>query len=126
MSTYRQTLGAWGEQTAAKFLTARGFEILEHNFRARPDEIDLIAKRGDKIHFVEVKTRTAHSVQNFDTPQTSVTARKRQSLIRAAYAYLAHHQPQNNAEWQIDVIAITAFPHNQPRIEYLPAAVEET
>lgn len=125
MSAYRQTLGAWGEREAAKFLESKNFKILAHNFRARPDEIDLIATRAGKIHFVEVKTRTEKSAQNFGGPQAAITPRKQQSLIRAAYAYLLQQKLPNTTEWQIDVIAITKFPNDHVQIEHLPCAVEE-
>ena len=51
------TLGAWGEEKAARFLTERGYTVLERNFHSRYGEIDLIAENGEFLVFVEVKLR---------------------------------------------------------------------
>ena len=51
----RRELGAWGEERAAKYLRSKGYTILERNFRCRAGEIDIIARRGGIITFVEVK-----------------------------------------------------------------------
>ena len=53
----RRELGAWGEERAAKYLRGKGYTILERNFRCRSGEIDIIARRGGIITFVEVKLR---------------------------------------------------------------------
>ncbi len=61
MKTKRQTLGAWGESQAAQFLTEKGYDIVERNFRIRSCELDIIAWKNIKdertLCFIEVKTR---------------------------------------------------------------------
>lgn len=54
---YRYNVGRYGESFAAKVLTERGYRILERNYRGRHGEIDIIAKKDECIHFIEVKTR---------------------------------------------------------------------
>lgn len=61
MKTKKQTLGAWGEDQAALFLERHGYAIVEKNFATDHGEVDIIAKIGDTISFIEVKTRTNSS-----------------------------------------------------------------
>lgn len=102
---YRQIIGAWGEHQAAGFLLEHGLQILEKNFRTSEGEIDLIAKDGDEIVFVEVKTRTN---QNFGFPEEAVTDEKLEHLNAAAELYLTEHL--DAVDWRIDVIAIQGKP----------------
>ena len=75
------TLGVWGEEKAARFLTEQGYTILERNFHSRYGEIDLIAEDQDFLVFVEVKLRasTSHGL-----PEETVTLRKQEKLLRLA------------------------------------------
>ena len=102
MSSKRQLLGRWGEELAAKFLIQKGYEIIEMNMRNEYGEIDLIAKHGNVLVFVEVKTRTTNS---FGFPEDSVNTTKQAHLIDAAQAYLQTY-PEMDTDWRIDVIAI--------------------
>ena len=97
-----QTLGRWGEETAARYLTARGYRILERNLRTPYGEIDLVARQGGQLVFVEVKTRTSHA---FGYPEEAVTRRKQAHLLAAARHYLQDH-PEQFADWRVDVVAV--------------------
>ncbi len=67
-------VGAGGEDRAASFLESRGFEIIERNYRfGRAGEIDLIARRGDLLVFVEVKSR---NTPVYGGPLYAINARK--------------------------------------------------
>ncbi len=93
--------GDKGETIAANFLQKRGFAIIERNWRHKHLEIDIIASHNNKLHFVEVKTRTS---QRYGMPEESVSQIKMNRLKIAAEAYLQLHP-----EWeliQFDVIAI--------------------
>ena len=93
--------GDKGETIAANFLENKGFNIIERNWRHKHLEIDIIASRNNKLHFVEVKTRTN---TKFGLPEESVSQAKMNRLKTAAEAYLYLHP-----EWeliQFDVIAI--------------------
>ncbi len=97
-----QTLGRWGEETAARYLTARGYRILERNLRTPYGEIDLLARQGGQLVFVEVKTRTSRA---FGYPEEAVTPRKQAHLLSAAQHYLQMH-PEQPADWRVDVVAV--------------------
>lgn len=81
--------GLWGEQQAERLLKKKGYRILERRFRVKKLEIDLIARSGDCIVFVEVKTRAS---ELFGRPAASVGRAKRDQLSRAAIAWLRQHK----------------------------------
>ncbi|MEZ4990913.1 MAG: YraN family protein [Saprospiraceae bacterium] len=94
-------LGSRGEQLAKELLEAKGYVILETNWRYRRAEVDLIVKDGVILVFVEVKTRTT---AYFGRPETFVTPQKEKLLVRAVHAYMQ----QSGHEWEIrfDVVSI--------------------
>jgi putative endonuclease len=98
----RQLLGRKGEQMAAAALQERGYRIVEHNFRCRYGEIDLIAEERDDLVFVEVKTRRGNT---FGRPEEAVTLTKRRKLAEVASYYLDLHAEVDRS-WRIDVVAI--------------------
>ena len=81
----RRTTGVKGEEEAARFLTRSGYAILEKNVRTRAGEIDLVAKEGKTLVFVEVKTR--RDLEG-DPPQAGVHTRKQNRLAKLAHGYL--------------------------------------
>jgi len=81
----RKITGVRGEEEAARFLTRSGFAILDRNVRTRAGEIDLVAKEGKTLVFVEVKTRRA---AEGDPPQAAVNTRKQNRLGKLAHGYL--------------------------------------
>ena len=81
----RARLGAAGEDAAAGYLTARGWIVLARNYRVREGEIDLVARRGDVLAFVEVKTRRGH---RFGIPAEAVTYRKQARIRMLARRYM--------------------------------------
>lgn len=88
MSDARRQLGARGEQLAARWYTARGFEVLDRNWRCAGGEIDLVLRRGSTLVVCEVKAR---SDLEYGSPAEAVTARKRARLRRLAARWLAVH-----------------------------------
>lgn len=111
MDRSRLNIAKIGESLAAKHLKARGYRILAQNYRARRGEIDLIARDGEFIVFVEVKTRRS---LKFGLPQAAVTLQKQRQISKVALAYL---QAQNlmDTPCRFDVIAI----HLSPQLELL-------
>lgn len=77
-------LGAWGEEKAAVYLKAQGYEILERNFSCRSGELDLVAMDRGTVVFVEVKTR---KTLTFGLPSESITETKKRHLRRTIYFY---------------------------------------
>jgi putative endonuclease len=98
----RQRVGRRGEQAAADFLELAGWTVLARNLRTPYGEIDLLARDGETLVFVEVKARRNDA---FGLPETGITARKQAHLTAAAQAYLMEH-PEEQGDWRIDVIAI--------------------
>ena len=82
----RRTTGTKGEEEAARFLTRSGYAILDRNVRTRAGEIDLVAKEGKTLVFVEVKTR--RDLIEGDPPQAGVHTRKQNRLAKLAHGYL--------------------------------------
>ena len=78
--------GKDAEARAARYLEARGLHIVERNYRSRYGEIDLIARDGVPLVFVEVRARSSNA---FGGAAASITAAKRQKLTRTALHYLA-------------------------------------
>ena len=93
---------------AQDFLESLGYIIMEANWRFKRAEIDLIAKDGDEIVFVEVKRRSAN---DHGYPEEYVTYAKARHLRRAIEGYLSTHaHVMHNCAIRIDIIAITDYP----------------
>ena len=98
----RQSLGKQGEALATRELEDRGYAILAHRFRTRCGEIDIIARDGDVLVFVEVKTRAA---TDCGTAAEAVTRQKQRQVARMAAAYLASHEPRE-CPCRFDVVTV--------------------
>ncbi len=96
----RNELGAEGERRAADHLAARGYRIVARNVRAGGVELDLVARRGGLVVFVEVKTRRAGGP---GSGEEAVDARKRLRLVRGAAAWL-REAPRGARRARFDVI----------------------
>jgi len=104
--------GARAEALAAEYLEARGLAIVERNFRRRCGEIDLVARDGATLVFVEVRLRRG---QGFGGAAASITATKQARLLRAASLYLA--RLRTTPECRIDAVLLDAL--DTDRIEWL-------
>jgi putative endonuclease len=117
----RQTTGMLGEKLAADFLTKQGYRIIETNFRCKEGEVDIIAREGDFLVFVEVRTKTSRA---FGTPEESVTTRKKEHLRNVAARYLETYDSQQ-PEWRIDFVAVELDRFGKTkRLEVIKNAVE--
>ena len=107
----------WGETLAADFLSGKGLTIIHRNWRYKRAEIDLIAKDGSTLVFVEVKVRDSIS---FGRPEQMVTSIKQRLLIDAAMAYMR----SIHFEWEIrfDIVAITGNPDRKHEILHIKDA----
>ena len=103
MSGSRVALGDRGERVAREYLKARDYEILATNFRCPLGEVDIIARNGNCLVFVEVRTR--RSPGWYGTPEESLSKRKRDRLIATAETYIQTCDTPPE-EWRIDLIAI--------------------
>lgn len=99
---YKKLLGRAGEIKAAEFLKKKGYEITDKNFKTRIGEIDVIAKDGEYVVFVEVKTRTDDS---YGTPSEAVDNKKQEKYRLVAAEYLQKKR-LSDAACRFDVIEI--------------------
>lgn len=109
--------GKWGEQIATEYLLTQGYTIAKNNVRIGNVEIDLIARKGDRVIFVEVKTRSGDYVD----PLQSIDAEKTRRLIRAADIYM--REEKLSLDPQIDLIFIVGTPETGHTIEHIPDAI---
>lgn len=114
MTEARISLGRYGEEEAALYLTAQGYRIVACNLRTPVGEIDIIAQKAKTLVFVEVKTRRSLA---YGTPQEAVGPRKQRQIIRAAQWYLSDAQ-YRRFQPRFDVIAILTLPSG-PQIEHI-------
>ena len=94
-------LGKTGEEIASAYLEAKGYRILERNWKLGREEIDIIAKEGDFIVIVEVKTR---HLSSFPDPEMYVNRTKQQIQARTANAWMRYHKQAG--EIRFDVIFV--------------------
>ena len=116
MATHNE-IGALGEQIALEYLLERKYQILETNWVCGHKEVDIIAKDGDTIVFVEVKTR--HSTCLVE-PDATVDVYKQRHLIWAANSFVNRYQYDNDVRF--DIIAIVIDKNNEKRIEHIEDA----
>ena len=106
-------LGERGENVAAKHLTNAGYKILQRNYRSKAGEIDIVARQGKVLVFVEVKTRTDSQPR----PEDQVNLDKQRQITHAANLYLNRFgYPQPPARF--DVIAIVWPVGREPQIQH--------
>jgi len=99
----RQSLGDFGERTAAAHLEAKGFRIIDRKFRVRDAEIDLVARDRDALVFVEVRTRRGAYP---GMAALSITRKKAAKLLVAVQWYIERHPDAADLPLRIDVVAI--------------------
>ncbi len=113
--------GRLGESLACQHLKSLGYTILDTNWRSSEGEIDVVARDGETIVFVEVKARTT---RRFGLPEDAITRRKRRRLQQAGLAYLGAHELLDRP-WRIDVVALELDRDGRPRrVEHYPDAVD--
>lgn len=122
-------LGRRGEQAAANYLAARGFEVVERNWRATSSggghsgvhhgEIDIVARRGGALYFVEVKSRSGGAFDGDFAPQTALTPQKMERLTKIC----DHYVERSGFSGEIFMVLVTVnFPHggSAPVVCYYP------
>lgn len=123
------SVGKAGETAAERYLARNGFTILDRNFQRKWGEVDIIAEKGDTIHFVEVKSvsreKRADAVSHETwRPEEQVHHKKLQKMARTAQLWLQEFSCEK--EWQLDVIAVTLYTQDRSgTIKYIPHVVFE-
>ena len=109
-------IGREGEDVAASYLMQKGYRIVARNWRYGPKEIDIVARDGETMVFVEVKTR---STLAFELPQEAVTKKKMKNLVEAADAYMLQYNIE--LEGRFDIVGV--LNGNPPKvIEHIAGA----
>ena len=104
-----QRTGEIGEHIASRYLERKGFKIIERNYTKKWGEIDIVAKKGNTVHFIEVKTKTLNLdlIDKYtDTyrPEDNMHPWKLQRLIRTIQTYLIERKV--DSDWQFDVAIV--------------------
>jgi putative endonuclease len=112
--------GREAEDLAAAFLEARGLEILDRNHAVRRGEVDLVAREGGVLCFVEVRSRTSEAQGG---PEETVGAAKARRVVAAATDWAARNGGADR-EIRFDVVAVTLLEGEPPRIEHFRGAFD--
>lgn len=105
-----RSIGDIGEDYVCEYLVQNGYEILYRNFTIKGGEIDIIARSGNKIAFVEVKTR---KVGAFTSGESALTYSKKQRLIKTAKYYLYKYKIKAYCRFDLAVVH-----HDNGRVVY--------
>jgi putative endonuclease len=98
----KQQTGRLGEDLACQALKKKRYRIIERNYRCRYGEIDIVARKGDYLIFVEVRSKTGSA---FGTPEESMTAQKKQRLTASIMSYLESKE-SHQENWRVDFVAV--------------------
>jgi putative endonuclease len=114
--TEKRKIGDIGENITCKFLVKRGFEIIEQNYNKKWGEIDIIARKGQKLHFIEVKSVTRNNLEHVSPetdayrPEDNLHPWKLQRLSRVIQTYLLGYKGNRSVsyetDWQFDVAVV--------------------
>jgi len=116
MVSGKKEFGRWGEDIACEILVGLGYAIVERNWRVGHLEIDIVAQKGGRMVFVEVKTRAADSMVD---PLDAIDRRKQAHMAAAANAYLKGRDWPGDV--QFDVFGIRGCPEEYT-VEHIPDA----
>jgi putative endonuclease len=112
-----KTLGDRGEEIAARHLARAGWTVTHRNFRLGHKEIDLVARRGEVVAFVEVKTRAG---LGYGHPLEAITARKRREIAQVATAWIERHGAPGDV-YRFDAVAVLVR-GGEPEVEHVEDA----
>lgn len=104
-------IGQIGEEIAVKYLKSRGYTIIDRNFRVYYGEIDIICRKGENLHIIEVKTVSRDTIvgnsgRNREfRPEDNIHQKKLNRLYKAIEIYLSERKLMN-IKWQLDLITV--------------------
>jgi putative endonuclease len=108
-----QKIGEIGENIAVKFLVKRGFSILDRNYTKKWGEIDIVAEKANKIYFIEVKSVSRETLEDFAHgttdqyhPEDNMHPWKLKRLSRTIQTYLLSKKIRDEKEWQVDLLVV--------------------
>jgi len=107
-----QKIGEQGEQIACRYLEKHGYSILERNYTKKWGELDIVAKKGGRVHLIEVKSKNtnfafedSHKGADLYRPEENMSAQKIARLRRAVQSYLLERHIKT--EWQFDLAVVS-------------------
>ena len=116
----KDTIGAWGEHLAAKWLRKHGRKVIYRNYRGPSDgEVDIVARHRKLLTFVEVKTRTS---TGRGRPAEAVTADKERLILRGANAWLRMLDETPNIPTRCDIVEVILRDGEKPDITVIEGA----
>ncbi|HSN93986.1 MAG TPA: YraN family protein [Anaerolineaceae bacterium] len=115
-SLHNMSLGRQGEDLAANYLVEKGYKILQRNYRAGHQEVDIIASQDGLLHFVEVKTRRT---TQFGLGEDAMHNKKIYRLLQAIDAYLGNSE--GDTEYQLDLIVVELRKISEPNFIHYQA-----
>ena len=120
MPSDKKLLGAFGEDAACRYLRRRGYKILDRNYACRLGEVDIVARKGRFVVFVEVKLRKN---ADFGAAAEYVTAAKQQRVILTAERWLQQHPVELQPRFDVvEVYAPAGLDTKKPEIHHLEDA----
>ena len=120
MTAARQNMGREAEELAARRLDAAGWQLLARNARSRHGELDIVARDGDALVFVEVKAGRRGAAYGPERPALAVDRRKQQRIRRLAAAWLAEHRDAPRcAKIRFDVVGVTFDAGRPTAVEHI-------
>ncbi|SHI71960.1 putative endonuclease [Dethiosulfatibacter aminovorans DSM 17477] len=108
-------VGSWGEAEVVDYLKKKGYLIVEKNYRTRYSEIDIIAKTGNTICFIEVKSR---KTSKYGLPREAVNRKKQNQIIKGAMTYIKYRK-LTTFSYRFDVVEVFL---NDGRINHIENA----
>jgi putative endonuclease len=111
-------LGDRGERMAAEHLERAGWTVLARNFRVGHREVDLVARRGEVVAFIEVKTRAG---LGYGHPLEAITLRKRREIQQVAQVWVERHGKPADV-YRYDAVAVLIVDGGSPIIEHVEDA----
>lgn len=116
---FRNAVGAEGEEVAGMWLKKHGFSIIATNYLKKWGEIDIIAKKEEIIHFIEVKTVSYETKQELEAaisrgtwrPEENAHPKKLKKVARTAETWCLENKWEG--QWQIDVVAVRIVPREK-------------
>ena len=112
--TVKREIGDLGEGIVCKYLENKGYSVVERNYLRPWGEIDVIARKGEVLHFIEVKSVTREPRRGvgepgrvaYLRPEENMHGAKLKRLQRAIQTYLLQHKMKENALWQLDLACV--------------------
>ena len=106
MSSSNRRLGEWGERQARLHLEDKGYSLLANNFRCRAGEIDIVARQGDQVVFVEVKARRGDA---YGRAEESISPARAERLADVAEEFMQTRMAgefDSGTAWRIDLVCL--------------------